>query len=475
MLTFLGNKHRFSDGLTRRDFLRVGGLGLTGLTLADLLRHRAHGAAPSTSRAVIMVYLAGGPSHIDLYDMKPEAPAEFRGPFKPMATRVPGLQICELMPRQAQIADQLALIRNMQFHCDHHQAWELLTGNEERFPKRTNGLVFQFPDLGTKISYLRKAAGIKSQVLPYIALTGRRKYYNNIGETDHMDSYPGYLGAAYDAFHNKPIPSLEREKKNMNGVVADNSPIGLQNLSLNPEVSRERLDRRADLLRTFDTIQRDLDNPQGSLAAVDAFQAQALDMITSGKVRDAFDVSKEPGHVQAKYGEWGGEYLLARRLVEAGVPVVTLNPGHSGRVGSNGSWDHHGDVRGCLSAIVPEFDQALAALLTDLKERGLSQDVVVVVWGEMGRTPRLNNNKGGRDHWSKSGFALLAGGGFRMGQVIGATDARAAEPRGNPYYPKDVLATLYHFLGYPPDETTIPDLQGRPVHLVDGARPIAEL
>jgi hypothetical protein len=286
-----------------------------------------------------------------------------------------------------------------------------------------------------------------------------------------MSSYPGYLGPPYDAFHNKPIS--HREKKTPDGLIANNDPIGLKNLSLRDGMSKERLQERAALARSFDGVRRQLDDPHGSLAALDAFQAQALEMLVSGKVREAFDVSREPDRVRARYGEWGTDYLLARRLVEAGVPIVTLNPGHSARAGA--SWDHHQDVKTCLSAMLPEFDQALSALITDLKERGLDRDVAVVVWGEMGRTPRLNKNRAGRDHWSSAGFALLAGGGFRMGQVIGATDARAAEPRGHAYTPKDILGTLCRFLGYPPDQTTIPDLQGRPVHLVAGARPIPEL
>jgi hypothetical protein len=472
MLTITGNNGgRFCDGLTRREWLCVGGLGLAGLTWADLLRARAHGApaTPPAGRTIIMVYLAGGPSHIDMYDLKPEAPAEYRGPFKPIRTTVPGMHICELMPRQARIAHRFALIRNMKFNCTFHQPFELLTGNPEKNPNRSAAIVANSPDLGAKVSYLRKKAGITGAVPPYLALSGRRKYYDNAGETDHMSSYPGYLGPAHDAFHSKAVGPNKRDPYR----IADNNPIALQNLSLNPRISRERLHDRAALARSFDGIRRDLDNPRGSLPALDAFHTQALDMLVSGKVRDALDVSKEPDRVRARYGEWGVDYLMARRLAEAGVPIITLNPGHSGQVGGNGSWDHHGYIEKCLSAIVPEYDQALSALIEDLHDRGLSRDVTVVVWGEMGRSPKLDG--GGRGHWTDAGFAMLAGGGFRVGQVIGATDARAAAPRGNPYQPRDVLATLYQFLGYPPDQTTIPDLRGRPVHLAEGARPIAEL
>jgi Protein of unknown function (DUF1501) len=474
MLTILGSKQRFCDGLTRRDFLRVGGLGLTGLTWADLLRQRANGAtaASSTPRAVIMVYLAGGPSHIDMYDLKPEAPADYRGSFKPIQTKVAGMDICELMPQQAKIADKLALVRNMRFNNPFHQPFELLTGNPEKNPTRNSAAVLRSPDIGAKVSYLRKAAGIKELVPPYVALTGRRKHYDNAGETDHMSSYPAYLGPAHDAFHSQ---AMDQDTKKDPYRIASNSPIGLQNLTLRPGMSRERLSDRAALLRSLDGLRRDLDNPQGSMAATEEFHAQALDMLASDKVRQAFDLGLEPAKNRERYGEWGQDYLLARRLVEAGVPIVTLNPGHSGQVGGNGSWDHHGFVAKCLGVLVPELDQALFALITDLHERGLDQNVAIVVWGEMGRSPKIDNSGGGRGHWTDAGFALLAGGGFRVGQVIGATDAQAAQPKGNAYYPRDVLATLYNFLGYPPDQTTIPDLQGRPVHLAEGARPIAEL
>jgi Protein of unknown function (DUF1501) len=473
MFTIWGRKLGFCDGISRREFLKVGTLGAGGLTLTDLVRLRAHGEPGNRppAKSIIMVYLAGGPSHIDMYDLKPDAPAEYRGPFKPIQTNVPGVDICELMPLQAKIADKLTLVRNMRFHCDRHQPFELLTGNQEKFPDRNPTILANSPDIGTKVSYLRKVAGIQSPVPPYVALSGPRENYNTTGETDYMSSYPGYLGPAYDAFHKKDVKHTKRPET----LIANNNPIGLQDLALNREISKERLHDRATLLHSLDGIRRDLDNPHGSLAAMDAFHAQALEMLASGKVRDAFDLSREPEKNRAKYGKWGQEYLLALRLVEAGVPLVTLNPGHSGITDSNGSWDHHGDVRRCLSIMVPELDQGLSALIADLHARGLYQDVAVVVWGEMGRTPKLNSNKGGRDHWSDAGFALLAGGGFRMGQVIGATDDRAVRPRGHAYYPNNVLATLYHFLGYPPDQTTIPDLRGRPVHLADGAAPIAEL
>jgi hypothetical protein len=472
MLTIQGNKGgRCCDGLTRREYLWIGGLGLAGLPWADLLRARAHGEAPSSPRAIIMVYLAGGPSHIDMYDLKPEAPAEYRGSFKPIKTNVPGMDISELMPQQAKIADKFALIRNMRFNCTFHQPFELLTGNPEKAPFRNVAIIANSPDIGAKVGYLRHKAGINSSVPPYFALSGRRKYYDNAGETDHMSSYPGYLGASHDAFHSQAIGANKKDPYR----IADNNPIALDNLSLNPSLSRERLHDCAALSRAFDGLRRDLDNSHGSLAAVDSFHSQALDMLVSGKVRNALDIGKESDRIRTRYGEWGVDYLLARRLVEAGVPIVTVNPGHSGKVGGNGSWDHHGDVKGCLTQIVPEYDQALSALIVDLHERGLSRDVAVVVWGEMGRSPKLEGNGGGRGHWTDAGFALVAGGGFHLGQVIGATDGRAAAPNGNAYYPRDVLATLYKFLGYAPDETTIPDLRGRPVHLVEKATEIAEL
>jgi len=437
MLTFWGSKQRFCDGLSRRDFLRAGALAVGGLTLADLLRLKARGAAnsPQAGKAIIMVYLNGGPSHVDLYDLKPDAPVEYRGEFKPIKTNVPGMDICELMPLQAKMADKFAIIRNMKFEQQGHSAPELYTG----FLRGNR------PSFGSVVSKLRSDAGIRGALPPYVYL----------GDANHV-GHPGFLGKAHEAY----IPGSKTI-----------------NLGLMRDVSLERLNGRRELLSTFDTFRKDLDDARGSIAGIDAFTAQALEMITSNKARDAFDVSKEPEAVRARYGK-GTEYLQARRLVEAGVPVVTITPqNHNPGPMCNGQWDHHDHIFRCLRAVVPQLDCSLSALLTDLHERGLAQDVAVVVWGEMGRTPRVGTQKGttaGRDHWPQSGFALMAGGGLQTGQVVGATDPRGEKPKGRPYTPQNVLATLYHVLGIDP-LTTLPDHQGRPIYLLDDREKVAEL
>lgn len=437
MLTFWGSKQRFCDGLSRRDFLQVGSLAVGGLTMADLLRLKAHGGtnSPQAGKAIIMVYLNGGPSHIDLYDLKPDAPVEYRGEFKPIKTNVPGMDICELMPLQAKMADKLAIIRNMKFEQQGHTAPELYTG----FLRGNR------PSIGSVVSKLRSDAGIRGALPPYVYL----------GDANHVGQ-PGFLGKAHEAY----LPGSKTV-----------------NLGLVRDVTLDRLNDRRDLLSTFDTFRRDLDDARGSIAGMDAFTAQALEMIASNKARDAFDISKEPEAVRARYGK-GTEFLQARRLVEAGVPVVTLTPrNHNPGPMCNGEWDHHDHIFRCLRTVAPQLDCSLSALLTDLHDRGLAQDVAVVVWGEMGRTPRVGTQRGttaGRDHWPQSGFALMAGGGLQTGQVIGATDPRGENPKGRPYTPQNVLATLYYVLGIDP-VTTLPDHQGRPIYLLDDREKVAEL
>ena len=437
MLTIRGSKQRLCDGLSRRDFFKVGALGVGGLTLADLLRLKAHGQTPagSSSKAIIMVYLNGGPSHMDMYDLKPDAPVEYRGEFKPIKTNVPGMDICELMPLQAKIADKFAIIRNMKFQQEGHTAPELYTG----FLRGNR------PAIGSVVSRLRAEAHIRSPMPPNIYL----------GDANHV-GHPGFLGKAHEAY----IPGQKAT-----------------NLGMAKEMTLDRLGDRKHLLSSFDTMRRDLDDARGSMGGIDAFNSQALEMITSNKARDAFDVSREPDRVRDLYGK-GTEFLQARRLVEAGVPVVTITPqNHNPGPMCNGQWDHHDHIFRCLRTVLPQLDRSIYALLTDLHARGLEKDVGVVIWGEMGRTPRVGTQRGtvaGRDHWPQSGFSIMAGGGLTTGQVVGATDPRGERPKGKPYTPQNVLSTLYHVLGIDP-ETTLNDHQGRPVYLLDDRERVAEL
>lgn len=430
MLNVWGQHSRqFCDRLHRRDFLQVGALGLTGLTLADLLRLRARGAAGSGPKGVIMIYLNGGPPHMDMYDMKPDAPADYRGELKPIQTSVPGLDICELMPRQARIADKLALIRNMYWGDGDqgHAYGKLLTGTPGR------------PSIGSVISYLRR--GERNGTPPYVALDGA-------GD-------PQYLGIAHRPF----TPGGEVFKS----------------LTLGRDMTAARMQDRKALVNSFDMLNRDLDENDKTLAGMDEFRARAFEMIGSSKVRDAFDISKEPDRVKASYGGVNC-FLQARRLVEAGIGFVTMTvTGYQlilDRV-EGMSWDLHGKNFHWLRQFLPRIDQGLYGLVTDLHQRGLDKDVVVVLWGEMGRTPRINKDAG-RDHWWTSGFTLMAGGGLQMGQAVGATDARGEQVKGHRYTQENVHATLYHVLGIDP-ATTVPDRTGRPVHLLDDRNPIKEL
>src|SRR5262249_21835005 len=315
------------------------------------------------------------------------------------------MDISEHFPLQAKIADKLAIIRNMKFQQQGHTSPELYTGflNSNR------------PSIGSVVSKLRRDAGVIEHIPPYVAL----------GDGNHVGS-PGFLGIAHQPY----LPGAKTSA----------------NLGLTPGVTLPQLADRRNLLKTFDGLRRDLDDSHGQLTGMDAFSAQALEMITTNKARDAFDLTKEPDRVRQRYG-LQTEYLLARRLVEAGVPVVTLTPQNHGFAQKcNGQWDHHDHIFECLRVVLPQLDRSIYALVTDLHERGLDKDVGVVVWGEMGGTPRVGTRRGtpgGRDHWPQSGFALMAGGGLRMAQVIGATDPHGERPKGIPYTPQNVLSTLY--------------------------------
>jgi uncharacterized protein (DUF1501 family) len=438
MLTFLGAKQRFCDQYSRRDFLKVGALGIGGLTLADILRLKAQGAAQTSHKAVIMICLSGGPSHIDMYDLKPDAPDKIRGEFKPINTNVPGIDISEMFPLQAQIADKFSIIRSMRFLQGGHTPPELLTGFVDS----------RRPDIGATVSRLRKDAGIMGALPPYVAMD--------------IESYTSFLGNAHKPFNPR------------SGVNNSDS------LALAKGVTLPLLEERKQLLKSFDSLSRDLDDRRGALASVDAFHAQALEMIATPKARDAFDISKESEETRKKYGK-STKMLQARRLVEAGVPVVTMtfyNPEPVPKACTNPHWDHHDQIYTCLRPLLPHLDRGIHALVTDLFERGLDKDVAVCVWGEMGRTPVIGEQKGtvaGRDHWPQAGFCFISGGGLKMGQVVGSTNKHAEHPKTKPYNTQNVLSTLYHVLGIDAGKTTIPDHTGRPMYLLDDTDPVAEL
>lgn len=424
MLTFWGGARGFCDGINRRDFLRIGAFG-AGLTLADVLRLRAFAEQGTRARAksAIMIYLPGGPSHIDTYDLKPAAPMEFRGEFKPISTNVGGIEICEHFPMQAKMMDKLAIIRSLAT-VDEHSDSLVMTGYSEQQNRTQN-----HPSFGSVISRLRSSE--PSDVTHFVSLRGLTKGLE-----------PGYLGVAHRAF--------------------TTSGPGMKNLKLANGVNEGRLDDRKSLLSTFDTVRRDVD-ATGTMDGIDAFTTKAFDMVTTGKVRNALDVAKEDVKTRERY-KGVEQFLTARRLVEAGVGCVTL---------AYGGWDTHGQNFTTLKKQLPLLDRGIANLIQDLQDRGMSDDVITVVWGEFGRTPKVNNTAG-RDHWSPAMSALIAGGGMRMGQAIGSTSARAEYPKDHKYTVPQVLATIYHAMGIDPS-MTFNDQSGRPMYLLDDRETVKEL
>jgi hypothetical protein len=438
------NEQRLCGGLSRRNFLSVGALTLGGLSLPDLLRLEARAASETTpQKSVIFVYLPGGPSHVDLYDMKPDAPVEIRGEFKPIKTNVPGMEISELMPLQAKIADRFSIVRGF-LTPGSHDSRSLTTGFKPNVYR---------PAFGSVVSKLRPAPN------------GLPSYVTLVQETNlPFGQDPAYLGPAH-------APFAMRGK-------------GLADLSPPKGMTLDRLEDREGLLHSFDSMRRDLDEHQ--FGKMDAYQVRALDMVRSGKVREALDLSREPEKVKEAYGKSPGtlQFLLARRLVEAGTRVVTLcggwvNNGSGDSPSNLSNWDTHEDNFNRLRVQAPHFDRAMHALLTDLAQRGLDKDVIVVAAGEMGRSPRIGKSTGatngptGRDHW-ETGFALVAGGGAANGKVVGETDRYGDRARGKPYTPQNLLATLYDLLGID-TSTTLTDHTGRPQFVLDDRDKIEEL
>ncbi|MEI7685850.1 MAG: DUF1501 domain-containing protein [Planctomycetota bacterium] len=427
MLTFQGNRNSYCDGVSRRSFLQIGALG-AGLTLADMLRLRA-AANPAGSlaaaprKSAILIYLSGGPSHMDMYDLKPEAPVEYRGEFNPIATSVPGIQISEHMPRQARMFDKMAVVRSVA-SVDEHSDSLVMTGFSENV-NRTR----QSPSVGSVVSRIRGNSG---DTPPFVSLRGM-----SIG------SEPGFLGIAHRAF----APS----------------GAGLDNLRLASGVTSDRTGDRRGLLSSFDSVRRDID-ATGTMRGMDTFTTRAFDMVSSGNVRRALDLTLEEPRTRDRY-RGVEQFLTARRLVEAGVGVVTLG---------YGGWDTHSDNFTTLRRQLPELDRGIANLVEDLHDRGMENDVVTICCGEFGRTPRINNSQGGRDHWGPVMSVFLAGGGLKMGQAIGSSSSRGEYPRDRRVSMPQVLSTVYHTLGIDPSQT-FPNGGGRPMYILEDREPISEL
>lgn len=454
MLTISGKQLGGCRPGTRRDFLKIGGLALGGLALPQLLQAEAQARGGSSHKALIMVYLNGGPPHQDMFDIKHEAPVEIRGEFDSIETNVPGIRICEHMPRIAGMMDKFVAIRSLVGALDRHASYQCVTGR-----LHTDMVAGGWPAISSVVSKLE--GPVDRAIPPAIDLSMRMAHepYNIAG--------PGFLGLPHAAF--RPYGEGRADESSLN------------NMKLH-EITLDRLNDRRSLLNRLDDYRRLVEASEVA-AGVDAFSQQAFDILTSSKLAEALDLEREDPEVRARYGKDDPEalsprlgelgyqalmskFLLARRAVEAGARCVTV---------SFADFDWHGNNFKSGRKVLPLLDQGVAALVQDLHERGMEKDVTVIVWGEFGRTPRVNE-RAGRDHWPNVACALLAGGGMQTGQVIGSTDRLGGEAADRPVHFQDVFATLYHNLGIDIDQATVADLNGRPQYLVaDGHEPIREL
>lgn len=443
-----GKSHRFCDGMDRRSFLRIGGLGLGGLTLPHLLQGQASASNGSVSgdvsrKSAIMIFLAGGVSHQDFVDLKPNAPDGIRGEFLPIDTNVPGIQICELMSNMAQMMDKFSIIRSIADSDGAHAATQCWSGY-----RRADVARLDRPSFG---AFVAKALGPRDKTVPpFMGLT------KDCGHKPWADvGFPGQLGRAY-----APVRPEGEDVKVM---------------SLRDDIKIDRFRNRQELLTAFDGFRREADNL--TLSGTDAIYQQAFDVLTSSKLLNALDVSQEPEEVRERYGRgsdknvndgppvWNDQILQCRRLIEAGARVVTLGFGR---------WDYHNNNFGQMRERLPLLDKGISALVTDLDERGMLDDTSILICSEFGRTPKVNG-KAGRDHWPRASCAVLAGGGMQNGQVIGSTTADAGVPDKRPVRYQEILATLYHNMGLDP-KGFVRDDNDQPIKLLSENRsPMKEL
>jgi hypothetical protein len=446
-------------GVSRRSVLRAGFLGTAGLTLGDLYRLRGAAAAagkPKKNTACILVWLDGGPSQLETYDPKPEAPEEVRGPWGAIETTIPGYRMSETMSCQAKVAHKMAFIRSV-YHGtgDHFKAGhKMLTG---RWGSDAANIPSMYPSVG---SYVARVRGANNRELPpYVGLPAAHAIY----------VYPGYMGAAYMGAEYDPF---QADWDNRYVGSADTRKTGTPAM-FKATAETARLAKRQSLLHHLDTLRRDVDR-DGSIAGLDHYSQQAMGLLLSSGVREAFDLDAEPEKLSERYGKspWARYTLLARRLVERGVTFVTVDMPH---------WDMHSSLKTSHERSGKVMDQAVAALVSDLDERGMLDHVLVVVMGEFGRTPKMNTTGvpgsdpvPGRDHWGDAISVAIAGGGLRMGQVIGATNRHAEHPVEEPHTPEDILATIYHVLGIDPRQEFL-DRQARPIPILSEGEPIKAL
>ncbi|MBD27856.1 MAG: hypothetical protein CMO38_01250 [Verrucomicrobiaceae bacterium] len=454
MLDIFGNSDNQSthcDGFSRRNFLKVGGMAAGGLSLDQVLAMESKSGSSSPHKSIINIYLPGGPSHLDMFDMKPDAPSEIRGEFRPIGTNVPGIQICELFPKLAKIADKFAIVRSLSDSDGAHDCYQCMTGRKKNSQSPAGG----WPSFG---SWVSKVQGSNPGMPANVSLmypTGNRTW----GEA----GTGGFIGMEHG-----PMGLVDKDPN------SKAKSLTLKGMSL------ERLMDRENLRLSVDQMRRDAD-ATGQMSGLDNYNKQALEILSDSGLANALDISKEDPKIADRYGVNDPKYqrdgapkmirnfLVARRLVEAGARVVSLNYSR---------WDWHGGDGMNFPRSREEFpllDQGLSALITDLSERGLLNDVSIVMWGEFGRTPKINA-KNSRDHWPKANFCLLAGGGMNTGQIIGATNSRGEEPIERPVKFQEVFATLYHNIGINMNNATVRDSSGRPHYLVDqGIKPIHEL
>jgi len=440
----------YCDGLSRRSFVQLGVTGMAAAGLGDVLRAQAlsaEGKAPD-DRAAILLWLDGGPSHMDLYDMKPDAPVEYRGIWNPIKTNVPGIEITEMFPRQAKVADKFAVLRSL-----HHDTGDHFGGSHRMLT--TKGGVSganreaQFPGIGAVVA--RQAGPRYSDMPPYISVP----YASSVGlRPGHFGGH--FLGPAYDPFQTGGNPN--------------SSNFQVRNVNLSSSLTAERLENRVSLHQQLDRIARDVDRTN-SFEALDKFEQNALQLVTGPRGREAFAIDQEEEKLRDEYGRhtFGQSCLLARRLVEYGARFVTCH---------FGGWDHHWNLQAGMERHLPQVDSAVASLLTDLDQRGLLDSTLVILCGEFSRTPRMNDGSGrgtpGRDHWGNSMFTLLAGGGIRGGQVYGSTDSKGERPQDRPVTVDRFHATIYKSLGIDPDIKLL-NHQGRPSPVLEDPTPIDEM